>query len=43
MGGLMFKAVAKTGKDKIQTSYKSLFDIPTVDIDENPASLAKIC
>ena len=33
MGGLALKAVSKKGKDKLSTSYQSLFDIPTVDID----------
>ena len=35
MGGLALKAVSKKGKDKLSTSYQSLFDIPTVDIDLN--------
>ncbi len=35
MGSLALKAVSKKGKDKLSTSYQSLFDIPTVDIDLN--------
>lgn len=33
MGSLALKAVSKKGKDKLSTTYQSLFDIPTVDID----------
>jgi hypothetical protein len=35
MGSLALKAVSKKGKDKFSTSYQSLFDIPTMDIDGN--------
>ncbi len=36
MGALALKMVSKKGKDTLATSYTSLFDIPTVDIDGNP-------
>ena len=35
MGNLAFKAVQKKGKDKLDSKYESLFDIPATDIDGN--------
>jgi len=35
MGGLAFKAVQKRGSDAVTTSFASLWDIPTIDIDGN--------
>jgi hypothetical protein len=44
MGGLALKAVSKKGKDKLSTSYQSMFDIPTVDIDGNTVSrIGSLC
>ena len=44
MGGLALKMVSKKGNDKLSTSYQSLFDIPTVDIDgNNIQKLASLC
>ena len=44
MGNLAYKAVKKTGKDKLASSYTSMLDIPTVDIDgKQLASLGEIC
>ncbi len=36
MGGIVFKAIQKKGKDKLTSKYSSLHDIPTTDIDGNP-------
>lgn len=33
MGNLVFKAIQKTGNDKLSTNFTSLLDISTVDID----------
>ena len=35
MGGMVFKLIAKTGKDKLQTKFTNLNEIPSVDIDGN--------
>ncbi len=36
MGQLGLKLVSKRGSEAVATSYNSLWDIPTVDIDGNP-------
>ena len=33
MGGVIASMVFKNGKEKVSTNYKSLWDIPAVDID----------
>jgi hypothetical protein len=44
MGSLALKAVSKKGKDKLSTSYQSLFDIPSLDIDGNTVQrLGSLC
>ena len=44
MGALAMSAVAKKGKDKITSTYKSLLQIPTIDIDSNPVSeIGSLC
>ena len=40
MGNVGFKLVSKKGKDKLASSYSSLLDIPSVDIDG--AQVAKL-
>ncbi len=35
MGGVVQKLVFRSGKDKLGTTYSSLWDIPAVDIDGN--------
>ena len=44
MGGLVFKAVAKKGKDKLTPAYNNLHDIPVTDIKgKDYANLGHIC
>ena len=44
MGGLALKAVSKKGKESLQSSHHSLFDISAVDIDgKNIERLGSIC
>ena len=44
MGGLASKLIFKKGKDKLDTTYSSLWDIGAIDIDGNKINnLGDIC